>query len=91
MAKADEPKKPNRDQLRAIADQVIRHALADANFRKELKANPRQVLQDAGLPAAALDDVEREIQIDGPTAAARVKCSDTCYLTCFWTCWTTGV
>lgn len=89
MAKADGQQKPNRDQLRAIADQVIRHALADTNFRNELKANPRQVFQKAGLPAAALDDVEREIQIDGPAATTRAQCTKTCFMTCFWTCWLT--
>jgi hypothetical protein len=81
------PTESEADKARGIADRVVRHALADAHFREELKANPKAVLEKAGLSAAAAEDVAREMEID--RARHPIKCDETCWVTCIFTCYWT--
>lgn len=82
-------KKPSLDQVRSTADMVVRRAVADPAFRQQLKSDPQAVLQAAGIPSDALEDLAREIQID-TVATSRAPCSRTCFYSCIWSCFVTG-
>jgi hypothetical protein len=75
-------------KARLVADSVIRKALADPKFREQLKSDPAKSLKKAGIPAAAIEDVSREIVLDGSSLAA--GCTETCFSTCLITCMITG-
>ncbi len=74
------PKEGEAEKARAIADRVVRHALADVHFREELKTNPKAVLERAGMSERAIEDIGREIEIDGVVLLAA------CVITCLWSC-----
>jgi hypothetical protein len=78
------PTEAEANKARAIADRVIRHAVADPHFREELKTNPTAVLEKAGMPEGAIEDVARELEIDG--VPMRIPCVRTCWWSCLITC-----
>lgn len=75
-------------QARSAADAVLRRALAEPSFRRTLRKNPAAALRRAGIPPVAIEDVSREITIDGKPLDLR--CTETCHVTCLVTCWLTG-
>jgi hypothetical protein len=79
------PSEAEFEKARAIADRVVRHALADVHFREELKTNPTAVLEKAGMSGGAIEDLEREIEIDGVALDAGCR-SISCWWSCLFTC-----
>ena len=75
-------------QARTAADGILRRALADRKFRDALRKNPSATLRRAGIPAFAVEDVSREMVVDGASLAG--DCSETCWVTCLITCAITG-
>lgn len=75
-------------KARAAADAVLRKAVADSAFRKQLKQDPVGVLKKAGVPIVAIEDVRREIILDGKALVS--ACTETCMMTCLITCFVTG-
>jgi hypothetical protein len=83
------PLRPSDEEFhnaRNLADTIVRRALADPHFREQLKANPTAVLEKAGLSADAIEDLEKEIRMDGHPLKPK-PCAKTCWYTCFWTSW----
>jgi hypothetical protein len=73
---------------RTAADVVIRRAVAEPDFRRRLAKDPARTLRSAGVPVVAIEDVSRELVIDGRTLAG--DCTETCMMTCLITCFITG-
>lgn len=62
-----------------IAEEVIKRALSDADFRTKLKAEPMEALQEQGLSPELAEDVARDVTLDGEQLLAG------CSYTCGWT------
>jgi len=81
---APAPKQTVED-IRKRADRLLLRALADPQFRDSLKSDPAKVFVQAGLPVGAVEDLERQLDIDGQLLAG--SCTVTCISTCWWTDW----
>lgn len=77
--------KQSIEEVRRCADKLLLAALADSELREELKKDPGTVFAKYGLPAGAVEDLERQISIDGLGLAG--SCTVTCISTCWWTDW----
>ncbi|MCV6597380.1 MAG: hypothetical protein OIF40_09900 [Mangrovicoccus sp.] len=62
-----------------IAEEVIKLALADTDFRSKLKNEPIDTLKSQGLSPELAEDVAREINLDG------IQLASSCSYTCAWT------
>ena len=77
--------KQSIEEVRRSADKLLMNALADSALREELKKDPGAVFARAGLPVGAVEDLERQVSIDGLSLSA--GCTVTCISTCWWTDW----
>jgi len=77
--------KQSVEEVRRRADKLLLSALSDPELREELKRSPSSVFIKAGLPVGAVEDLERQINIDGFKLAG--SCTVTCISTCWWTDW----
>ena len=68
------------DQARILVNQVIAHAMENPNYRARLKSDPKTVLCAAGLATGPIEDISREMVIDGTSLS--FECSFTCWFTC---------
>jgi hypothetical protein len=75
-------------KARTAADIVLRKAVSDRRFRELLAEDPRTALRKSGVPAIAIEDLAREIVVDG--RQPRLDCTETCMVTCLVTCFITG-
>jgi len=75
-------------KARAAADAVVRRALAEPSYRKLLASNPARAMAAMKVPAIAIEDLSREIVIDGNSLGS--TCEVTCMITCLITCAFTG-
>lgn len=67
---------------RSLLHTVIAQASADPAYMRELRANPLQVLVEAGLPYDVIEDFLRESGVQVEVSAYAVpECATTCAVT----------
>jgi hypothetical protein len=79
---------PDVKKAREAANVIVKRALADKAYRRKLFQDPAKTLKAAGVPVKAIEDIGREIIVDGKSVMD--GCDDTCHMTCLVTCMVTG-
>lgn len=71
------------DRARAMTQEIVRRAQADADYKERVRADPAGVLRESGLPEEAIPAFVAEAGLDGGEVTGYSQFQLTVIDTCF--------